>query len=117
MNEDVEVAARAGTGLAHQACAARLEARYGARQIGHFDGDVMQPFAALVDEFGDYRITVGSFEQFDARIARGQHGDVDFFLIDRFTEANREAQLIFVENQRGVERTDGNAEMINLESV
>ena len=67
----------------------------------HFDGDVMQTFAALVDEFGDHRIL--RFRRIRSSLfATGvprqvQHRDVDLFQFDRFAEADRETQLLFVE--------------------
>ena len=36
---------------------------------------------------------VGGFEQFDARVARGQHGDVHLFVRDGFAMSHGEAEL------------------------
>src|SRR5579862_7518868 len=53
MDENVKVAAGARPRIVHQTRATGFETRDCAREVGYFDGDVMQPFAALVDEFGD----------------------------------------------------------------
>ena len=54
MDEYVKVAASARPRLVHQTRTVGFEARDSARKIWHFDGDMMQPFAAFVDELGDY---------------------------------------------------------------
>ena len=114
MDENVKVPSGARPRIVHQTRATGFETRDCAREVGYFDGYVMQPFAALVDEFGDHRIRFRGFQQLDARVARRQHGDVHSFLLDGFAQANREAELLFVEGERGVERSHGDAEMINL---
>ncbi len=54
----------------------------------------MQPFAALLDELRDDRIGAGGFQQFDARAAGRQHGDVDLFGVHCFAQAYQKAQLL-----------------------
>ena len=117
MDEDVKVAAGTRARIVHQTRAAGFETRNGIRKVGDYNGYVMEPLAEIVDELGDYRIRFRGFEQFYARLARGQHRDVDLFLLDRFAETDREAELLLVKSQSGVERSHGNSEMINLYSV
>src|ERR1700676_315136 len=117
MDEDVKVAARARPWIVHQARTAGFETRDGTREIRHFDGDVMQPFAALVNELRDYRIRFSGFEQLNPRFTGRQHGDLHLFLFDGFAEAGLETELLFVEEQRSVQRAYGDAQVINLECV
>ena len=44
----------------------------------------MQAGASLLEKLRDRRIGRGRLEKLDARIRRGQHGDVDFFGGDGF---------------------------------
>ncbi len=66
MDEQVGVAARSTARLAEHARAVTLQPFRGCVEFGHAQGDVVQPFAALRDEFGDGRLGIGGFQKFDA---------------------------------------------------
>jgi len=117
MDENVEMAASAGARFVQQSRAMCFEALHRAAEIRHLERDVMQTFAALLDEFCDHRIGTGGFQQFNARAASGQHDDVDLFLFHRFARAGGESELLRVEPERGVERPDRDPKMINVEFV
>jgi len=117
MDEDVEMAARAGPRVIQQPRAGGLQPLDGGVEIGHFEGDMMQPFPALVDEFRDHRIRFGGLQELYTRLARGQHRYFHFFLRDSLAQAHRQAQLLFIKLQGRLERTYGDAQMINSECV
>jgi len=117
MHKHVKMSAGARPRLIQQPRAAGFETRNGNCKIGYFDGDVMQTLAALVDELGDYRIRFSSLEQLDARFARWQHGDRHLFLFNPFTMSGRKAELRLVKYKRGVQRSYGDTEVINLEII
>ena len=71
MDENVEMASDAGARVVQESRAFGFETVDGGAEIRDFDGDVMEPFAALFDEFGDYGIWCGGFQELDARLARG----------------------------------------------
>jgi hypothetical protein len=58
-----------------------------------------------------------AFQQLDARTAGGQHRDVHLFLLHGFAQADGEAELLLIEAQRGVERSNGDAQMVDFEFV
>ncbi len=117
MNEDVEMSACSGPWIVQETRSARCKARNSSGQVGNFDRDVMQTFAAFFNKLRDHRIRSSCFEQLDARIAGGQHGHVHFFEIDRFARADREAELLLVEPEGGIERAYGDTQVVNLHFV
>jgi len=117
VNEHVEMAARAGARFIEQSRSACFEALHRSREIRDLQRDMMETFAALLDEFRDHRIRAGSFEQLNARTTGRQHDDVDLFLFDGFSMAGGESELLGIESESGVERPDGDAQVINFEFV
>ena len=117
MDEDVEMSPGSRAGIVQQARALRLEAFHSGGEIRNSDGDVMETFAALLDEPGDHGIRCGGFQQLNARPPGRQHRDLHFFLLHSLTQADGESQLLFVELQRGVERPHGDAQVINSKFV
>jgi len=72
MNEDVEMSARADLYLlVDQAHAVLLQPLDRSGQVIHLQADVVQSFAALVEETGDRRIIAGRLQQLDAAVATG----------------------------------------------
>ena len=117
MDKDVQMSACARTRIVHQARAAFFEALDGRGKIRNFHRDVMQAFAALVDEPRDHRIRPGGLEQFDARAAGREHRDFNLLLFYGFSEPDRETELFLVKLERGVERADRDAQVINVKFV
>ena len=94
MDEHVEMSARAAR--AARSAGARPDSRSRstvACEIGHAQRDVMQSGAALFEKFRDGRIGSQRFEQLDARIAGGQHRDVDFLVLDGFAMVDLQARV------------------------
>ena len=117
MDENVEMAARAGARFVQQSRAMRFEALHGGCEIRDLERDVMQAFAALLDKFCDHRIGAGGFQQLNTWTTGRQHDDVDLFLRHGFARAGGESELILIEPERGVERSNGDPKMINVEFV
>ena len=117
MHENIEMATRARAWRVQQSRAMRFEALHRGGEIRDLQRDMMQAFAALLDKLGDHRIGTGGFQQFNARTAGGQHDDVDLFLFHGFARADWESELVLIERERAVERSDGDPEMINVEVV
>src|SRR5580698_952820 len=117
MDKNVDMSTGAGAGFVQQSRSMGFEARDRGTEIRDLEGDMMQAFAALLDEFRDHRIGARGFQQLNARTARGQHDDVDLFLLHGFAWACRESKLLLIEGERGVERSDGDAEVVNVEIV
>lgn len=114
MDEDVQMSARTGAWIVEKPRAAPLEAADGRSQIGNFDCYVMQSFASFVNELRDHGVWSGGFEQLDARAAGGKHRDLDVFVFDGFAQRDGEAELLFVEGERVVERPNRDAQVINV---
>ena len=117
MDENVEVSARARARFVQESRAMRFEALHRGSEIRDLEGDMMQAFAALLDEFRDHRIGTRGFQQLNARAAGGEHDDIDLFLFHGFARARSESELLLIEPERGIERSDSDAEMINVEVV
>jgi hypothetical protein len=109
MDEDIEMATGAGAGIVQQARALGSETIDGGGEIRDFESDVMEAFAAFLDELCNHGIGFGGFEQFDARSSGGKHCDSHFFLFYGFALGDRESELVFVELEGGVQRPDGDA--------
>ena len=77
----------------------------------------MESFAALLDKFRDHRIRTGCFQQFDARSPAGSMATLTFSGVHGFARAGRESELLFIEPERRVKRSDSDAEMVNVEVV
>ena len=114
MDEDIQMPPGAGARFVQQACPVRFQAFGSGCQIGNFDRHVMQTFAALFDELRDHRIGLRRLQQFNAWTTGGQHRDVYFFLRHCFTQADRKAELLLIERERGVQRSNGDAQMVNF---
>lgn len=117
MNEHVEMAAGAGAWFVEQSRSACFEALHRGCKIRDLQRDVMQSFAALLNELRDHRIGAGTFQQLNARTTGRQHDDVDLFLFDGFSRAGRESELLRIKPERSVERPDCDAQVINFEFV
>src|SRR5437868_11139874 len=117
MDEDVQMSARAWARIVEQARAARFEAIHRTRKIRHFQRDMMQSFAALLNELRDHRVWAASLQQFNTRAAGGQHRDVHFLQLDRLPEVYGKTELLLIEVERGIQRSHGDAEVINLKFV
>jgi len=117
MDEHIKMPSRALPRFIQQTRAVCLETIHRGGKIGNLNGDMMQPLPAFLDEFGDHGIGRGRFQQLDTRFSGGQHGDVHFFLLHCFAQADGESELLLVELQRLVQRANGNAEMINPKVV
>ena len=73
----------------------------------------MQTFAALLDEFAMTESGSSGFQEFDAGVAGGEHGDVHFFVRRRFRGSDLASRVGLVERQRFVEGADRDAEVID----
>jgi hypothetical protein len=102
MDEDIDVSSCAWAWVVQQPRALRFETLDRGGEIRNFEGDVMETFATLVDEFCDCGIGFRGFQQLDARFAGGEHGDVHFFLVYCLALGDRESELLFVELEGGV---------------
>src|SRR5258708_7695302 len=69
-------------------CTASFELLHCSRQIRDMDRHMMQPFAALGNKLGNYRIRTGGFQQLDAAFANVDHGHFDFLVRDYFFTSN-----------------------------
>ncbi len=117
MDENVEVSTRARARFVQQSCAMCFQALHRGGKIRDLQGHMMQALATLLDKFRDHRIGPGGFQQFNARTARRQHDHVDLFLFHGFARRDREAELLLIEPERGVQRPDCDAEVVNVEVV
>ena len=113
MDEHVEMPASALAGLIQQLRAIGFEPLHRRREIRNLERHVMQPLAALVDKFRDHRLGSSGLQQFDARFAHREHRDVNFFVFHGLAMADRAAELLLVEAERGIQRLYRDAEMIN----
>src|SRR5688572_29144676 len=113
MHEHVSVTAGADLDLiGHEARTALLQPLHGVGQVHHVQRHVMQSLATLGDEARDGGIVAGRFEQLDAALADGDHGDLDALVLDDFLDHHFHAQLL-VKLARLGQRLDGDAEMIH----
>src|SRR5262245_11909215 len=111
MDKYIKMTARAAPRLVQQPRAGSSKALDCGGQVRHLQGYMMQSGAVLGKKFRDGRIRRGGFEQLDAGIARGKHGDVNLLIGDGFAMGDLESER-FVEGGGGVERFDGDAEMV-----
>ena|ERR1035438_369952 len=109
MDEDIKMASGAGAGIVQQARALGSETIDDGGEIRDFESDVMEAFAALFYELCNHGIGFGGFEQFDARFSSGEHCDSHFFLFYGFALGLGESELVFVELEGDVQRSDGDA--------
>src|ERR1035437_3508387 len=114
MDEDVNVAARAGARFVEQPRPVGFEAGDGGVEVRHAQGDVVQPGPALFEEPGDGRVGGGGSEQLDSAVAGGEHGDVHLLGKDGFAMGDGEAKGL-VEGDGCGEVVDGDAEVIDGE--
>lgn len=117
MDEDIHMPACARARLIQQSCTVRFQTFHDRREIWDLDRHMVQTFAALLDEFCDYRIRARGFQQLNAWTAGRQHGDVHLFLLHGLAQANSEAKLLLIKAERVVQRSNGDAQVINLEFV
>src|SRR5215471_7046318 len=95
MHENVKVAAGADFDLVRdKAHAFTLQLFEGCRDVVHVDGNVMESFAALRDEFVDNRIFGGSFQKFQPAFARRHHRSANFFVLDHFLAYDLHAKFL-----------------------
>ena len=67
MHKNVEMAARARARLVQNTRAGGTQTLYRSQQIRNFQRHVMQPFASLVNKFGDDGVGLGWLQQLDSR--------------------------------------------------
>jgi hypothetical protein len=84
-------------------------------QIGDGEADVMDAWAATVDEPRDRRIGCAGLEQFDERVSGGEAGDVSSVGI--FERMLIETQEISIEGKQLVDRAHGNSNVRDARST
>src|SRR5204863_22946 len=77
--------------------------------------DVMDPFAAFLDELRDRRVGAGRLEQLEIRVTDGEERGLHALRLDDFDVIDRQAEG-FVDLRR-VERFDGDADVIEYRFV
>src|SRR5215510_14632178 len=95
-----------------EARAGRFQRCHGVRQVGDVDGNMVQPFSALLEKLGNHRIGACGFQDFDPAFAHRNHGYPDLFMCDNFFAHHAEPKLL-VKLASLLERFNGNSEMID----
>src|SRR5690349_1925771 len=114
MEEHVEMPAGAGPRFVEETRAAGLQALDSGGQVRDLEGDVMKALAMLCNELPDYGIGRSCLEKFDSRVSGRQHRNIHVFVCYRFAQTHRQAKLVLVEAQGFVERSHGDAEVVDL---
>src|SRR5262245_55519229 len=81
--------------------------------VGDAEADVMDPLAAPVEEPGDRRVGRERLEQLETSLARGQERHPDPFGGHLLDPLHLQTEGVPVERQRVVQRSDGDAEMVD----
>src|SRR5216684_4046917 len=113
MHEDITMSSGAHLDLfGYEPRTALLKIADDRGQIGDMQGDVVQPFAALCDEFRDHRIVAGGLQQFNAALAHGNHRHLNLFMGDNFLFGHLRPKVL-IEPARLGQRFDGDTEMVD----
>lgn len=112
MDKHVTVSSGTDPRLVEKTRAVLTKTLYGLCQIVNLNGEMMQPRSAFRDEARNGGLIVSRFEQFNAGIARRQHGYIDMLYFDCLLMCDWQAEHVAVERQLMVEAADGNTQMI-----
>src|SRR6185436_2536089 len=98
--------------LVDQAIPFRFQSREMRLDVVDAEADVMDPFAAFLDELRDRRVGAGRLEELEVGVADGEEGRFHFLRLDRFGVLDRQAEGLV--DLRRVERLHRDADVIEL---
>src|SRR6516162_9464741 len=114
MNEHIAVSAGADFDfVADKTCAGGFQAFDRSGKVGNVQGNVVKPLSALLQEFRNRGIRDRRFEQLDAALAYGHHGNTNLLRLDGFLGHDFQPEFLVKLLSFG-ERLHGYAEMIDL---
>ena len=108
------IAVAAGTGfdfVGYEASPFSLQLLHGGLQVRDADRNVVQPFAAFGDEFGNYGFAGSGFEKFQSGFSDWNHNYPNIFVGHNFFGGKRQPKF-FVNDLCIGKRPYGNAEMV-----
>lgn len=86
----------------------------GGLYIGRSKGDVMDAFAALLDELGDGALRAGRLQKLDLRLAKLEEGGLNLLVFHNLDVVTLSAQYFFVVRQLFLDALHGDAEMFDV---
>src|SRR4051812_46919119 len=113
MDEEIQMTAGAALDrIGHETNAITFELLQAGLDIGNAQSDVVHAFSSANEKASDGRVFAERLQQFQAAVAKHDHGELDLLLLHDFVVADFKAKHL-VERLRRLQALDRDAEMID----